>query len=482
VRRSEPHHTGSCGVGGFHSISPNLSDRRLNGTAGMKDDNKLSDTHAEDLVNSLVAAAGALIEHLASQGVTGIPQRQYIAHWMEPAAGDDTRSSGKTALYVEPALERIQLIYNEHLAELPPMADLGAKLKRFADGHGGFPASGWLSSPTDIAGRVLREYLTRSASLSVDKAVARQVIQDYCVDLSEPTITVRSIFQVDGFTAAYPFSLSDEVEVRPISQEDIKEQARGALVPFPYARPWLNSRDWICEVNKRGPRDTFEAVNWDSEGTRYIATTLALTSPGAAHLTLLRSQHASPFLAVGWKSGGEPTFTGRGGAPLHLAGQGIRVAQKLYPKVVSVLAGTGPQPLRLALGRLIAAAQRRETEDRLVDYVIGLESLLAPDTDRLETTIRFRLRGAALLPPHFGKHRERIDLMNKLYDVRSRAVHGGADKDTVVSYVAKAEDALRHVLRWFMDDSRWKNQPKAIVKELDQRMVQGGSKWAYPIS
>jgi len=81
----------------------------------MKDDNKLSDTHAEDLVNSLVAAAGALIEHLASQGVTGIPQRQYIAHWMEPAAGDDTRSSGKTALYVEPALERIQLIYNEHL-------------------------------------------------------------------------------------------------------------------------------------------------------------------------------------------------------------------------------------------------------------------------------------------------------------------------------------------------------------------------------
>ncbi len=448
----------------------------------MKDDNEFCDTHAQDLVDALVAAVEALVKHLASQGVATIPERQYEAHWMEPVPEDNTRSQGKTAPYIEPDPARILWTYGEQLNELPPVVQLGTVLKDFADRHGGFPASSWIDGSMDMAMRVIHVYFTKSGRLAVDRAVAREVIRDYCVDLAAPTITVRSVFQVENFSAPCPFSLSEEIHFRPISPDDIKEQARMQLAPFPYARPWLNSRDWICEVNKKGPRDTFEAVNWHNEGLRYIATTLALASPGTARLTLLRSRHASPFLGAGTVSGREPTLTGPGGGSLQLHKDAIQLAQKLYPRVVSALSGGGPQYLQLALRRFIAAAQRREPEDQLIDYVIGLESLLAPDTDRLETTIRFRLRGAVLLPPRFGEHRERIDLLNKLYEVRSKVVHGGADKDTVVGCVPRAEDALRYVLRWFMDDSRWKCDVKAIVKELDEKMVEGGSNWAYSIS
>jgi len=454
----------------------------VNESARMKGENELSSMHVQDLANSLLATAEALVKYLASQGVTTIPERRYEAHWMEPVPEDDTRSEGKTALYTEPDPGHILWTCHEQLDGVPSVAQLGTVLKDFADKHGGFPASGWIGSSMDIARRVIDVYFTKCRRLAVDEAIARQVISEYCVDLSAPTITARSVFQVENFSAACPFKLAEEIEFRPISQDDIREQARTQLVPPPYHWPWLDTRDWICEVNKKGPRDTYEAVNWNNEGRRYIATTLALISSGAARLVLLHSRHASPFLSVVTKSGGEATRTGPGGKPLQLDRQAVQDAQKLYPKVVSVLSGTGPKYLRFALERFIAAAQRREPEDQLVDYVLGLESLLAPDTDRLETTIRFRLRGASLLPSSsFGGPEERINLLNGLYKVRSEVVHGGgANKHKVADCIPKAEDALRHVLRWFMDDRRWKCDPRAIVKKLDEMMVEGGSKWAEP--
>ncbi len=427
----------------------------------------------------MVEAIQAVAEYLRLRGITAIPERRYEAHWMEQM--DATRWQGKTEAYDEPDPERLMWNYRDQLVKLPPVGSLDNMLKSFADSHGGFPVS---AEFTDAAPRVLQAYLCKSGSLDADKQIARQVVRDYCADLSSPTITVVSLFQVEQFSAVQPFELSDEVTFRPLSHEDIKEQAKRQFLPIPsmFQRPLLNSDDWVCEVKKKGPKDTYDAVNWDIEGRRHIAATLALTSPGAARFTLLSSRHQSPFFTGGIKSGWESTLTGPGAKHLQIGAEHIELARNLSPRVVSILTEKDRSCLRLPLERLLTAAQRRNAEDQLVDYVIGLESLVAPDTDRLEVTVRFRLRGAAITPPHLGNPGDRIKLMNKLYDLRSRCVHGDAQRQEVLDCIPKAEDALRQVLLWYMSNSLWGREPKSVITDLDKAMVKGGSHWARSFS
>ncbi len=49
-----------------------------------------------------------------------------------------------------------------------------------------------------------------------------------------------------------------------------------------------------------------------------------------------------------------------------------------------------------------------------------------------------------MLPPEMGLHRERLDLFNHIFDLRSKAVHGDADSSEIKEWVVKAENALSY--------------------------------------
>ena len=166
---------------------------------------------------------------------------------------------------------------------------------------------------------------------------------------------------------------------------------------------------------------------------------------------------------------------GVGGENLFLSHEQIAAAQGYFDALVMISTVDALDHLRLPTRRMRLGAQRGNVEDTLVDFVIGLERLLAPDTRQLEVTYRFKLRGAALLPAaEFGDARTRIDLMNKLYDLRSAVVHGRADREAIIAATPEAEEVLRSILQWLLQPARLYGDHNDLIRALDEAMVAGG--------
>ena len=84
--------------------------------------------------------------------------------------------------------------------------------------------------------------------------------------------------------------------------------------------------------------------------------------------------------------------------------------------------GNVPLPLRIAAKRFATSFEKQGNEDKLIDYVIGLEALLGRENEAISYRIPLRL--ATLIG---GGPAERIrvfDTSKKSYDLRSNLVHG----------------------------------------------------------
>jgi hypothetical protein len=184
-------------------------------------------------------------------------------------------------------------------------------------------------------------------------------------------------------------------------------------------------------------------------------------------------------LVIGLASGGQAIASSGIGDNISLTSKDIERFRAAFQAVRRIHTDDRLKRLRLPFRRLRSAATRRENEDRFVDYVIGLERLLAPDTPQLETTFRFRLRGAAILPARFGSPRERIKLMSDLYSLRSRVVHGGEYDEDLKKMAPVAEDVLRTVLLWYLNLQDFTGNLDATLRQLDEALVEGGSGWAH---
>jgi hypothetical protein len=260
--------------------------------------------------------------------------------------------------------------------------------------------------------------------------------------------------------------------------DDVDSFGREHISFFPRFRPVLNLKDWICEVHSVGGKDTFDGINRHHYLGDEIATALNLTKQGRALFTLLANYYESPFYGAGMMSGGQATPTSRIGGTITLDPSDIKAFASTFQAVQNIMAGTKQNDLRLPLRRLRASAWRRENEDTLVDYVIGLERLLAQDSPQLETTFRFRLRGASLLPESFGSPRERIKLMDSLYKIRSDVVHGRAKESEVGELLPQAENVLRTILLWYVHKKPTSWSISNVIQTLDDALVAGGSSWA----
>lgn len=84
--------------------------------------------------------------------------------------------------------------------------------------------------------------------------------------------------------------------------------------------------------------------------------------------------------------------------------------------------------LRMALRRFNMAFDRDQLEDRIVDLMIGAESLFLhdarPATDRGELRFRLAVRAAKFVDSPRYTRRQVFDLMRKAYSVRNQVVHG----------------------------------------------------------
>lgn len=121
--------------------------------------------------------------------------------------------------------------------------------------------------------------------------------------------------------------------------------------------------------------------------------------------------------------------------------------------------------VRAALRRLNSSYERIEPEDKLLEYMIGFESILlsgaGDERERGELRFRLALHGAFFLSIEADGRRRLFRFLKKAYDERSAVVHGDTQAKAQVKvddvaytfpdFVAQVEDKFRTTLRKILE-------------------------------
>jgi hypothetical protein len=106
-------------------------------------------------------------------------------------------------------------------------------------------------------------------------------------------------------------------------------------------------------------------------------------------------------------------------------------------------------PLSIALNRFTDGYERTRLEDKVIDYVVGLEALYLRGEAPGEFGYKMSHRASVLLSDNMEKQREIFEAVKKSYTLRSKIVHG---KKYVLTYedVWFIEDILRDSIKEFL--------------------------------
>ncbi|MBI4299053.1 MAG: hypothetical protein HY666_04755 [Chloroflexi bacterium] len=432
----------------------------------------------KSLASSLLQALKAIVEVAGKHGINiTLPTATYdVVCFKDDKEQRITRS--KPSFHGLPELLKQLGAHDPARISLQNLAREAASILE----RGSWPSAGSPQrSPERLAQLLIFIFLKEHLAFSPDAATIDRICSAFVDDVLSNTIQVTSKYLIESFSAPAEFQLDDHDLFRPIAADDLEQFGAVDHGQMPgFDRPWLSTSHWICEASDDGPKDnSAEALNRRFDHIDQILGALNLTAPGRVSCQLLSTSLASPFFGFGHIWSRNTLYSSRSGGKVVLDDAGVESFKKNYQLVKMVFGEARLERLRLPFRRLRAASFRREDEDKLVDYVIGLERLLASDSPNLEVTFRFRLRGAAILPPYFGDAACRKSFMSKLYGLRSTVVHGGA-KATEVSEVSemlpKAEAALRAVFLWFgsaLDSGKLTD----IVEKLDRELIDGASAW-----
>ncbi len=412
------------------------------------------------------------------------PTASYVVKWMEPEPG---RSAGRQQTRTE--IDRVELSrrLTPLLVNCPEYIALRDEVAVFIERDAKRILPMGTVLPEQCIEALFNRYL-EAVGFRVDDSAARSVWHAFRSDNIAATFAARAIYRVQAFRTQAPFALADGISFRPLSAHDIDRYGRSSF-PYNLGRPWhwaLNTDDWICAITRDVSKTEMAGFNELGNEIGDIAVALSLATGACATFELLDKGSDSPFLYTGMISGGQDIKSARRGDAVALTVESLASFQDVYRRIRTVQTDDRLRALRLPLRRLHIASTRTTNEDHIVDCVIALENLLASDSPQLETTFRFRLRGSALLPETFGNTSERLSLMNRLYNIRSRTVHGAkdahrgkseADSD-LSSLASEADSVLRAVVMWFLKYVDCPEQLSQAVKDLDSAMVRGGSEWA----
>lgn len=134
-----------------------------------------------------------------------------------------------------------------------------------------------------------------------------------------------------------------------------------------------------------------------------------------------------------------------------------------------------------ALRRFNFAYERVRPEDRLIDYLIGFESLFLKKGERQELEYRLALRGSVLLGRILEEKPTVFKQLKIAYNERSKIVHGGMASKTIKigdiemsfsEFVEKVEQLLRTAIKEFLTLSKIQSELK-IIENLDDKIVGG---------
>lgn len=163
--------------------------------------------------------------------------------------------------------------------------------------------------------------------------------------------------------------------------------------------------------------------------------------------------------------------------PMNIMGSGkaysldailIERLQNYWPQIRSIMESKS-HFLRLPARRLLDGGLRKEQSDAILDYSIGLESLLTNETSS-ELSYRLALRGATILSWNGRNKKEYYENLIKFYKIRSSIVHGSyiseKRKKELKDAYENGERYLREIFWWFLTE-RFIDPKKGIKEGTD---------------
>lgn len=263
---------------------------------------------------------------------------------------------------------------------------------------------------------------------------------------------------IDGLEAEYlPIVFNDSIVIRPINEEELwtlgdDENLQFSDMHFPGYYP---DSDWkILDIKQRFNRK-IEDINSDDEYVIFdaILASLRLESSGSLRFFNLGSRNNFGIGSIGHsvKLDRVPQEVGRHEGHFYLDKEKIVNLQSHWSKIFSII-GSDSHYLRLSAMRLIDGGSRNQPKDAIIDYSVGLESLLNEGEN--EIAYKFALRGATILSWEGGIRKDYYKNLHEIYRIRSSLVHGDKrikQKRLNIEEASHiAEEYLRRIWWWYL--------------------------------
>lgn len=406
-------------------------------------------------------------------GASALPERTFGFHYLEPSGPG--RHSGRAFEAAETDFGAIDRAVGDALKAKPAWTDAVAAIDAYIEANkiealafGIFEIAHQFLLPT------VRLYLIGLKSVRWNTRRADRVIAQMLKHLDDPAPTVTSLIALEDFAPARGFALGKQIQVRPIRPEELVELGRDDTM-LALAHGWqrivARSDWWIAEVVLPNPRGTAEGFNKSNEIQEWLALALRIFKDGGMGLAVVAKQMTGPFERMGRMCTSVLPKLSHQPAPYVLSEREVREFVRFWA-AFRPLVESKHHYLQGPLRRSRSAAIRTSREDALVDYVVGLESLLTGKGDISELGYRIRMRGAVVLAATRSERRRLSASLRDLYNLRSRIVHGGVVTEAELdANLPVGEEALRRIWRWYFTNWRHRSDNEDAIKEIDDRLV-----------
>ena len=327
---------------------------------------------------------------------------------------------------------------------------------------------------------LLRSYFEDQKSFLYNSSRSHKKIAHLLKHLDASSTQVFGLVALEGFSAPRAF-LDRSIRVRPISETDIRMLGRNNYVvppgryrfPNPLCDdfPLVHSDWWICEIELPNSRGTADGYNRLHSLMDLLTLALRIFKEGSFSSGMVVRGPRGEYGRTGVGHNRKMQRYSSGAGSYSFTMWETKAFVSFWRKFCRIMETEGHY-LEIPVRRMRTAGTRAERADALVDCVVGLEALLATESERTELAYRFRIRGSVLLSDKRSERKEHVDTLRDLYDLRSRLVHGSrVPARDLEKYLPLAENALRKVWGWFFTYWHDRKDNKEGVARIDQELV-----------
>lgn len=316
---------------------------------------------------------------------------------------------------------------------------------------------------------LVRKWLRSPDPLSFDENAISPLLQDFQTFVNNGIKVSRSRHAIVNLVLKTgPFALDDNVSIRPITEEELWEFGHEEKLPI-----WsiwdfygITSNDWNI-------LDITYLYTIPIEPNTYILPTLRESALIAIRIASSGRLFVND-LGIEDNFGLGKSFYGdrrvrqliSSTSPYIVNRKVAERLKTLWMRIPSLMSmKPKPSHLRLPALRLLDGSARERPDDAIVDYTIGLESLLLQGIND-ELTYRFALRGATILAWEDNKRKEYFKQLKDFYNVRSDIVHGRyVDNSKLEELRLFGDETLRKVWLWYSDRGESLEKANELIDE-----------------